>query len=84
MRAGWRGVGGIYFRRAIEQKETGAPAGRRPVGRRTHFEGMKATIDLVALYLELGWGASAPSAPGGGKKSPLNGVLPCHKAESLI
>ena len=21
---------------------------------RTHFEGMKATIDLVALYLELG------------------------------
>ena len=53
---------------------------------RTHFEGMKATIDLVALYLELGLGAaaSAPCAPGGGNKSPLNGVLPCHKAESLI
>ena len=54
MRAGWRESGGIHFRRAIEQRETRAPAGRRPVGRRTHFEGMKATIDLVALYLELG------------------------------
>ena len=47
------GAGGIHFRRAIKEKNTGSPAGRRPVGRRTHFEGMKATIDLVALYLEL-------------------------------
>ncbi len=53
MRAGWRESGGIHFRRAIEQRETG-PRGPQARGRRTHFEGMKATIDLVALYLELG------------------------------
>ncbi|MFQ7856306.1 MAG: hypothetical protein ACLRIS_15415 [Flavonifractor plautii] len=53
MRAGWREPGGIHFRRAIKEKNT-VPRGPQARGRRTHFEGMKATIDLVALYLELG------------------------------
>ncbi|MFQ9918034.1 MAG: hypothetical protein ACLRWQ_18230 [Flavonifractor plautii] len=44
----------IPLRRAIEEKNTGSRGPQAPVGRRTHFEGMKATIDLVALYLELG------------------------------
>ena len=54
MRAGWRGVRRNSLPPGDKRKEYGVPAGRRPVGRRTHFEGMKATIDLVALYLELG------------------------------
>ena len=35
-------------------KITGAPRGLGSRGPRTHFDGMKATIDLVSLYLELG------------------------------
>ncbi|MFR1072482.1 MAG: hypothetical protein ACLUES_07360, partial [Flavonifractor plautii] len=54
MRAGWRGARRNSLPPGDKRKEYGVPAGRRPVGRRTHFEGMKATIDLVALYLELG------------------------------
>ena len=53
MRAGWRGVRRNLLPPGDRTKGNRGPPGRRPVGRRTHFEGMKATIDLVALYLEL-------------------------------
>ena len=35
-------------------KINGAPTGLWSRGARTHFDGMKATLDLVSLYLELG------------------------------